>query len=292
MASYVSASKLCLVVLTRLYVEGHVPSAASIEVLSFIGSRLDPETKLVTPKVQKKQDAQKDLSALSLQDFQNVLSEDKFSGPVEKLGSDITLWEVFGSFLLQISDLHTMCHFFSNFDVFSETVPTHTREGTSTKPLAPNSPLGLFIRRFRVEFGNMHFPEVVKLWYSFERYVRPLRDDSEACALRSSTIQALAVHLNLQTLRDPKDEDSRLEFIPSDTLEAQIIAQSMGNESDQTDLTSSHDFERLLEFQIEQMRSKLYHELVDQSSDYHRKGRLRSHWHEEPAEVATAECWQ
>lgn len=276
MASYVSASKLCLVVLTRLYVEGYVPSRAAVEVLSFIGSRLDPETKLVTVRPQKKQDSQKDLSALSLQDFRSILSRDELPGHVGRLGSDVELWEVFGSFLLQISDLHTMSHFFSNLDVFFETVPTLGEDGTFTQPLAPNSPLGLFIRRVRVEFSNMHFPEIVKLWYSFERYVRPLRDDAEAWGLRLHMTDAITTHLNLQTLRGPKDEDEGLEHTASDTLEAQIIAQSMGNESDQADLTSSHDFDRLLEFQIEQMRSKPSNVLVDQSSKDYRKGWLRS----------------
>lgn len=261
MAKYISASKLCLVVLIRLFVEDHVPATASIEVLSFIGSHLDPAVKKVLPPTQKKRAASDDQYLLNLADFHALLSRHPCK---QKIGDDesvLTLWDVLTAYLLRISNLHTMSYFFSTLGELLQPDVPKEEGGRRVNVLAANTPLGMFVRRIRVEFDNLQFPDVMKLWSSLEHYLQPLYDRASAPKIEPIEVNLTIERLGLQVLADPKDEsDVQDDYgTAGGSLRTQILQHNMDDPSVRLRTMDLQDVGRLLEFQVERMRSRHEH---------------------------------
>lgn len=258
MARYISASKLCLVVLTRIYVEDYVPPSGTIEVLSFIGYYIDPEIKRIAASQKKKASTDDSQYLLSLEELHGLLNLHTCQLPGKNARDDFTVWDVFKVYLLKISNMHTMCHFLSSLGALL--LPDVAREdgGTRVNILAANSPLGLFVRRVRVESENLQFPDVMKLWSSFERFVQPLRDEGHALYVQPRQLYALARDLNVPEMGDPQDEvgEGDTDDAASGGLAGQILARSAESHG-RSEAVSVYDVGRLLEFQIERMRRKL-----------------------------------
>lgn len=261
MARYISASKLCLAILVQTYVDGYVPPSATIEVLSFVGSCIDPEIKRVRAKPQKRQETGDELSALRLEDFKGVLAGHQVSNDSNENPQAFTLWEVLVHYLFSIENLHAMCDFFSTcHDMLSAKpnpdVSSSEKHQRRTYPLAGNSPLGLFIRRVRVEFDNLQFPDVIKLWYDFERFRQPLLDQSSIEFVEEYRLASLKQQYpEIRHSSNDQDGEGSLDAW-TNAPGAQWMQDSLEQTTERMEKTSLHDMERLLEFQIERMRSE------------------------------------
>jgi anaphase-promoting complex subunit 5 len=105
--------------------------------------------------------------------------------------------------------------------------------------LSKTSPLGVFVRRARLEFMRLQFDDAMKLWTAFIVYRAPTAQWSKRMAgLASSGIDTNAVELGLQS---------------GDEL-FEIAYGHLADEEDSEQVLSMDDYDRLLEFQLDQLQ--------------------------------------
>ena len=228
MPRYLTPSKIGLLTLIAVYVEGHVSSTATVPVLSFL------MTNLLSPRHHNKPGTSR--TSLSIQDFQNALS---------KLASDFpgrTIWDLFLRKLWQFDSLDSLYVFFD----FLSTLLAKTREqliqerdvgrtqSNQEIRLSRTSPLGLFVRRAQVEFVRIQMEDGVGLWKSLLQFREPSR---VLVRKRNPSVSKTGFDINI-SLDGPVHD---------------VLYGNLGQES--ASITSVHDVDMLLDFQLEKIQS-------------------------------------
>ena len=231
MPRYLTPSKIGLLTLIAVYVEGHVSSTATVPVLSFLMNNLLP------PRHNNNKSGTSRTS-LSIQDFQNALS---------KLASDFpgrTIWNLFLRKLWQFDSLDSLYVFFD----FISTLLAKTRDqliqerdaglvhSNQEIRLSRTSPLGLFVRRAQVEFIRIQMEDGVALWKSLLQFREPSR---VIVRKRNPSVSKTGYDINIP-----------LDGPVHDVLYGNLVQESAS-------VTSVHDVDLLLEFQLEKIQSKM-----------------------------------
>ncbi|KAK4154866.1 hypothetical protein C8A00DRAFT_32311 [Chaetomidium leptoderma] len=180
MSRYLAPSKIGLLALVELYIEGAVPNDAAIPVINFVTSHLldcnltGPPSP--APAEQWKKAENTIRLAVSIQHFEEMLAP--FAAADRLPGR--TLWDRFLEKLWGIDSLHTLHEFFDQLPDHLARTKAELREMTERgeKPpsgvlLSRNSPFGVFVRRSHLEFSKLHFNHVAELWKMFVKYRQP-----------------------------------------------------------------------------------------------------------------------
>lgn len=248
MTRYLTPSKIGLLALVSVYVEGSVPNAATIPVLSFLVSFLLPP------------DPSKHISDLVKSGENHVIPIDEFERVLSPLASNKPGRSVWDRFLEKIwavdccDALHTFVNVMST--ALAKTREQQKRDAEHGEDAVPDhmlvsrtSPLGVFIRRVHLEYTRIQFHDAVTLWQNFIAYRRPTK---KAWEKRKPSYATSSIDVNLSYLK--LDEDSPL---------AQVIYRELSPPQAQEEYVeesgfSTQDVERLLEFQVGEMQSAAF----------------------------------
>lgn len=260
MSRYLTPSKVALLSLALIYAEGVVPTSETVPVLSFLVLHILPDA----PKATRTPSS----------DASYVIKLDKFEVALSSIPSAIpgrTIWDLFLKKLWSIDCSHALDQLISNavFVITKSREQLHRErdEGLSPEPfgrISRTSPLGAFIRRAHLEYTRLHFSDAAALWQRFMLYRRPTR---QAFKKKNPVDGRNSLDVNLSDLQ-----------LDSSHPIAQIMYGNLADGSDADgDFLSTHDVERLLEFQVSELQSRLlsnfYHvcpnaTLQDLEADY------------------------
>jgi anaphase-promoting complex subunit 5 len=178
----------------------------------------------------------------SLEDFELLLTQQqsKVTGR--------TLWDFLLHRLWSIDCLHALHQFFaelSNYITNDQGQPhaatNDDAESTNRILLSPVSPLGIFIRKARLEFTRLQFHDSVRLWTALVRF----RASTEtAWKRRQPTTLSTVPDINLHSLSHDMDE-----------VFSQILYGSLRDTPSEEGFLSTDDIERVLEFQLSRLQS-------------------------------------
>lgn len=264
MAKYLTPAKLGLLVLIELYLEGAIPSDAVLPVLSFITSHLMDRSN-TTPGTSADQSsrwerAEKTVSlVISIKDFEKLLGSYPFlmGMPGKKL------WDQFLGRLWALNSLDAL-------HIFLDTLPrmlARTKrelqrqtengspepdEGSKTVKLSRNSLFGATVRRARVEYSRLKWHDTTQLWQDFVRYRQPTAHYMRRKA--PSSFGRLSFDCVLEEGENESWETGQAMTLASVAYGDMLSGDHMGSLP-----VSSDDIEVLLEFQVQQMQSKLVH---------------------------------
>ena len=246
-----SASKICLLALIRVYREGYVPGSAISSVLVFIASHIQPEIGRAKDVVKGGELDVAELVLGRLDAFEPVLACISLNFKNEDGNSSTcTLWDLFLSFLRSIHELDTMTTIVSDIDDYFSAADTDAGRGPSGEYLlSATSPIGLFVRRAKIDLELLRFPEILQLWHEFSRYV-DLVPEARAKQRRSFVEHAIA---------QPDSSQSATGEVGGCDWAVEMIASTPSTRRDLGLLVSTHDYNRLVEFQIAQMQSEIGH---------------------------------
>ena len=259
MARYLTPAKVGLLALVELYTEGAVPSDAILPVLSFITAHLldHDSTDPLSSQEARWSKAERTVSlVVTIKDFEKLLGSYPFlmGMPGRKL------WDQFLGKLWNINSLDGLNEFMDRIaDMLKKTkeerrgeedVDAEDAEATDAKVrLARNSPFGAFIRRARLEYQRLRFHDCTELWKAFVKYRQPT---AHYLRKKNPAFDRLSFdNVLLLGEQDGWDSDS-----VSALVSVAYGDMLTGNESE-TVPVSTDDIESLLEFQIEQMQSKV-----------------------------------
>jgi anaphase-promoting complex subunit 5 len=257
MSRYLAPSKIGLLALVELYIEGAVPNNAIIPVINFLTSHLLDGSLSTgpspTPAEQWKKAENTIKLAVSVQHFEELLAP---FAAVDRLPGR-SLWDRFLEKLWGIDSLHTLHEFFDQLPNLLAKTKAELREmaarGEDLPPsggvlLARNSPFGVFVRRSHVEFTKLHFDDVAELWKMFVKYRQPT---AGYWRRRNPHYGRLSFD---SVLMDGEHEWGR----QTDEIAVAAYGNMLLLDGQDAALpVSTDDIESLLEFQIEQVQSKL-----------------------------------
>lgn len=253
MARYLTPASIGLLCLVELYTDPAVPVESTVPILSFIVSHLLPSS---LPKPQNNiSGAQPRDTSLNFivtpADFEKVLKGHQSTNGLPGR----TLWDAFLEKLWDINSLDALHAFFDSrskhlsktkeeekIDAENGTLPPDPRKIC----LSRTSPMGAYVRRAQLEFTRLKFHDALNLWKSFVSYRHP----------------TLAAYRYRHPNKDMWSFDEVLREVGEvwDPKSKETLA-SIGYEDfgvrDPAGMVSTNDIEKLLEFQIEQMQSKL-----------------------------------
>ncbi|KAN0069393.1 hypothetical protein V8E54_012408 [Elaphomyces granulatus] len=247
MSRYLTPSKVALLCLASLYTDGVIPNTSAVSVLSFLVLQILPLGSL-------------DATSL-IQEFEEALLVHSSSVPGR------SVWDLFLKKLWALDCCDALEVFFGR--VSSMLVKTREEQirdrdnGILPQPgkmlLSRCSPLGVFVRRSRLEFTRLQFQDSVKLWKAFIKY---RLSTYWAWARKNPADNQTPIDINLVALG--LDGSSHL---------SQILYGNVEDDSDNEHSISTKDVERLLEFQVgemqrlgsrvpDEMKSQLEHVIV------------------------------
>lgn len=230
-------SKISLMVLVSLYCDLVVPNQAIIPVLSFIVARLVPST---NPSETASSGATIN-SAVTIDDLEKLMR----SQPSNQPGR--SLFDQFLKRLWSIDCLHSLHQVFKVLGGYL--VPPHEANAVEVVP-RPNghvaltrvSPLGMFVRRARLEFTRLQFHDAVSLWTAFLKFRAPTED---AWRKRNPSTSRLPFDASISDLSLEKRDD---------------LLQACYGSLDANDLDdaefSTEDIEAILDFQLNRLQSE------------------------------------
>lgn len=238
MSRYLTAQKISLLVLVKLYCESVLPSSATIPILSFVLSHTNSRTQ----SVWRRRTFRKDLDpSFPIEAFEDVLQGQPSNMPGR------TLLDVFLKKMWEINSfdaMHEMFDTIGNLLVKGQDDDNELQglEDPDRILLSKNSPLGTFIRRMRVEFTRLRFDDVTKLWSSFIAYRASTAQWNRRIAevASSSGIDFNATMMGL----GPGDELFDIAY--GDLTEVHTSGE----------MISVDDFDRLLDFQLDKLQRK------------------------------------
>jgi anaphase-promoting complex subunit 5 len=245
MSRYLTPSKVALLTLALTYAEGVVPSSETVPVLSFLISRIVP-------------DVSKSISAVT-SDVSHGIQVEDFESALSSLPSAIpgrTIWDLFLKKLWSIDCSHALDQLISNalfvISKSREQLQKERDEGLLPEPsgrISRTSPLGAFIRRSHLEYTRLPFSDAATLWQTFIHYRRPSR---QAYERKNPTDGRSSLDVNLSDLQ-----------LDSSHPVAQILYGNLEEENDANDgFLSTHDVERLMEFQVSEIQRRHHSKLV------------------------------
>ncbi|KAM3068257.1 APC5 protein [Clarireedia jacksonii] len=245
MARYLIPSKIGLLTLVELYTDGIVSTSSTIPILSFILAQLLPSSSV---KQTKNSSTSGQYSVLSLEAFEILLKHHNAA-----LGHPgRSLWDHFLVKIWKIDSLNALHEFFARLNnLLAKTREEIKKDGEMGIPppaedmilLSRTSPLGSFVRRAKIEFERLKFSDVLQLWTTFIRW----RQESKTYWARRGGI--LSKWAGDQVLTEGEEEWGLEE---TETL-AQITYGGLEDDR-HTELISTDDVEKLLEFHVEQMQ--------------------------------------
>ena len=242
MSRYLTPSKVALLCLISIYTEGVVPNSSAIHVLSFLVSCLFPIADSGLSATSKRWDSD---ATVSVADLEEALVSHASSIPGR------SIWDLFLKKIWSLDSCDALEVFFSEIS----TVLVKTREEqirdrdnglapeTGSMHLSRNSPLGTFVRRAQLEFTRLQFHDSVKLWKSFVKYRLPTY---RVWAKKNPSDEQASIDINLLELG--LDSSSQL---------AQVVYGGIEDDAEYERNVSTKDVERLLEFQIGELQSRL-----------------------------------
>lgn len=263
MARYLTPAKVGLLALVELYTEDAVPSDAVLPVLSFITSHLmdhDSTDPLASQETRWTKAERTFSLVISIQDFEKLLS----SYPLLRGIPGRKLWDQFLRKVWDINSLDALNEFFDRIMLMlvrggkegqgrrggggAEAGDEEEEHDTIKVKISPNSPLGAFVRRARLEFQRLRFHDCTDLWKAFVRYRQPTahylkRKTPNFCELSFDNVLLVGE----QEDWDPESVSALAAVAYGDMI--------MGDENGAIPV-STNDVETLLEFQIEQMQSE------------------------------------
>jgi len=274
MSRYLTAQKISLLVLVRLYCESVLPSSATIPVLSFILSHAIPPS----PSYARSRRPQEQHNAsFSIYAFEEALQAHASSMPGR------TLLDIFLKRLWEVNSFDALHQLFDSLgEILVKEREEAQEQDISEAPgdrmlLLKTSPLGAFVRRARLEFTRLQFDDAMKLWSAFITYRAPTAQWTKWIAgLASSGVDSNAAKMGLQ---------------PGDDL-FEIAYGHLSDEEESGQAISMDDFEHLLEFQLDQLQRMSIHEMHSIDADGHRSRMPRARRYESAAAVHGEHSWQ
>ena len=237
MARYLTPSRIGLLTLTVLYACNEVTTSNSVAVLDFLIAN-------IVPNATKKQQADNDVKhSLPLSAFEKALS------PLASIMPGRSVYDTFLQRLWSIDCAHGL-------EGFLQILPALLRKSreqillerelgmvpeVQEQQIIRTSPLGAFIRRSHLEFTRLQFQDGVALWQQFVAYRSPSWQYYER-KTPQPRFHALDDNLNAFGI----DHSHPL---------VQIMYGAALNGGSDDDAHSSHEIEKLLEFQVSEMQS-------------------------------------
>jgi anaphase-promoting complex subunit 5 len=256
MARFLTPAKIGLLALIELYTDAEVPTSSTIPILSFLVSHLLPLHSPSPLNLNKDQSYGSHNFILSIQHFEELLSDHPASGLPGR-----SLWHLFLKKLWDIDSLDAFHVFFDRRShLLVKTREDLQRDAEMGIPppspgmilLSRTSPFGIFVRQAQLEFFRLKFHDALNLWKSF-------------VAFRQVTLPMWrkrnpeAGHWSFDVVLHEGNEewgDNMLE-----TFASVAYGSLINQPEDAEGLVSTDDVEKLLEFQVEQMQSKLINEV-------------------------------
>jgi len=241
MSRYLTPQKVSLLVLVNLYCNSVLTSSATIPVLNFILSHLIPPT--ISNARATRTPEYEDVN-FSIQVFEDVLLGHASNMPGR------TALDVFLRRMWEINSFDALHDLFNNLgDLLMRTREEAERDaaaGVVHPPdqtfLSRTSPLGAFIRRARLEFTRLQFHDAMRLWSAFIKYRAPTAKWTRRIAeLAATGVDVTAADMGL-TEGDPLFE---------------VAYGHLADETDEGQVISVDDFDRLLDFQLDQLQREL-----------------------------------
>jgi len=235
---YLTASKISLLVLINLYCSSGIPSSATIPVLSFILSHSFPSAPSAAraPRSANHQDA-----SLSIRAFEDVLQSHASNMPGR------TLLDVFLKHMWEMNSLDSLFELFDRLgDLLARPQEGTTQDEPSGRTyLSQTSPMGVLVRRARVEFVRMQFDDAIKQWSAFIAYRAPTAQWTKRLAgLVSFGVDIVAADMGL-------DSSDNL----YDVAYGRLPEEEYGGHG-----LSVDDLERLLDVQLDRLqRRSMFH---------------------------------
>jgi anaphase-promoting complex subunit 5 len=235
MSRYITASKLAQLVLLGVYVRGKVPNDALIAVLAFVSARIHSAATAsngASPPVYRSAPA-------SIDDFLQMMK------PFDGLPGR-TLQATFVDALWAIRTLEDLHDFFREMvDFFKKPYELSDDEDEDTSQEVDNmylidglSPIGMFVRRTYLEFVRLQFDDTAKLWVSFVKFRQPTD----------------AKWNKLPDLRRMDPTFAELGVLRDSIMPDIIYGRVFDGLHDEQDM-STHEMDRMLEFQLEKLQS-------------------------------------
>ena len=241
MTRYLTPSKVALLALITVYTEGVVPNSAIVPVLSFLVSQLLP----LDPSKSADQVSNPGDHTIPIEDFERVTSSLQSSVPGR------TIWDIFLKRLWLIDCFDILEEFITSLsDILVKSREELIRDrnhGIAPDPrpnrLGRASPLGAFVRRAQLEYTKLQFDDAVELWTAFVGY-------------RMSTYRAWAKRhpRASQSIVDGNLADLGVDL--ASPLAKVVYGEAESGNQIKTGM-SMKDIERLLEFQVGELQSKL-----------------------------------
>lgn len=226
MSEYLTSSKICLLVITAIYCQGHVPAERAISVLSFIASRLQPGSHV---------DVQSQKSSLNLEDIANQTKALLEAHTSVRSGGN--LWREFVLTLQRIDNLDSLFDFFTSLEQLF--TARYAADGGLQVILTKTSLLGAFVRRCCLEFEKLSFQNAIALWQHFEGIKKSIGGD-------------------ISLAEELKESTGALDGVEAaDAASGGRISRILSSNQAHDSTRKSYDLERLLDFQIHQMQSKI-----------------------------------
>ncbi|KAH6877848.1 anaphase-promoting complex subunit 5-domain-containing protein [Alternaria rosae] len=231
---YLTAQKISLLVLTRLYCTSSLPYSATIPVLSFIlSNNLPSAPSSARPQCSNISDQQD--TSFSIDAFEDVLQEHPSNMPGR------TLLDLFLKHMWEMNSFDALHALFDSILDLITPPPhgTQDQESPDRVYLSKTSPLGAFVRRAHLEFTRLQFDDSMKLWSSFIRYRAPTAQWTKRLAgLASSGVDMVVSEMGLRA------GDDMYEIAYGDLQEDREEGAGM----------SLNDLDRILDFQLDRLQ--------------------------------------
>ena len=249
MARFLTPSKIGLLALIELYTDAIVPTSSTIHILSFILNQLLPAT--FKAQYKKSSSSESLPFILDLKSFETLLS----SLPAASGHPGRSLWDHFLKKLWDINSLDALHVFFDRrIYLLAKSREELKKDAELGIPppsedmilLSRTSPFGSFVRRSKIEFERLRFSDAQALWTAFTRW---RHDSKRYWARRNGELGRWA--------GDKPLEEGEEEWGMEATEMLELVAYGgLSLEDNQEGSVSTHDVEKLLEFQVEQMQSR------------------------------------
>lgn len=239
MPRYLTAQKISLLVLVKLYCNSDFPPSAKIPILSFIVSFSIPPAVSYARAAHSSDEHSR---SLSIEAFDNVLHSHASGMPGR------TLMDVFLKHMWEINSFDALNDLFDNIDQLlvrpKQPSPDVSSEDLQDQViLSKTSPLGVFVRKTKLEFTRLQFDDSMKLWSEFIKYRAPTSQWTKRLAgLASSGVDRNAAEMSL---------------CPGDSL-YDVAYGALAKEGEDQNM-SVDDFDRMLEFQLDKLQRESIH---------------------------------
>ena len=229
---YLTAPKICLLLLVKLYCQSDLATSAIVPLLSFV---LSHTSTTISSAARTPGAVEQEGISLSIWSFQDLLQKHASTMPGRTLFDDAIreMWQI-GS----IDSLFRLLDSLGSLLVSSQD-EVREDEARPVIRLSATSPLGTFVRRARVEFSRLPFDDIVHLWCAFVAYRAPTAPwTKRSTGLISSNVDHVATEMGLA------QEDTLVHIACGRLVEKVNSSYSL----------SMNDLERTLEFQLDKLQ--------------------------------------